>query len=830
MNIRISVRSLVEFIFRSGDISDSSSGTLPVEAMNAGSRIHRKLQKRAGSYYNSEVPLRLTSECGKHVITVEGRADGIIDRRQDDDNEGPDNAPSNKENDAGHFCDMDQGYEVNFQEKDVDVMIDEIKGSYRNLDDVDSPSKVHVAQAMCYAYIYARDNSCGNIDVRISYVNLDNEKEKFFRRRYEYSYLEEWYETMLESLAGWLDLVEDHIAARDESIKDMVFPFEYRKGQKEMALYVYKTIEQGRNLYVQAPTGTGKTMAALYPAIKSFVQGEVTKLFYLTAKTIAHTVASGAIQKLMERGLEFKTVILTAKEKICLQDDMDCDPETCPYARGHFDRVNRALYDLVANERIMDREVIRNCAEKYQVCPFELSLDASLFADAVICDYNYVFDPRASLKRFFAGDSGSSDKTGNYVFLVDEAHNLVDRASAMYSAQLIKEDFLELRRMTAQYGGRIGRYLSSCNKELLELKKQVPADGYAVLTSIEDLHLKLLGLHDALDLFLEEHKQIPERREALNFYFELTSFLNIAEMIDENYVIYDEILPDGRFMLKLYCVKPATNIRAYLDKGMATVFFSATILPVRYYMEMLSDDPDDQAIYIRSPFDPANRMILIANDVTTRYTRRNDEQYNNIFSYIEKMVRAKKGNYMVFFPSYAMLERVKQIVETSELKLRVTLMIQTPYMNEADREAFLKAFENADNVLALCIMGGIFSEGIDLIGERLVGAIIVGPGLPQVCTERRLMMDYFDSRSEVYNRWSDSEGFRYAYQYPGINKVFQAAGRVIRTEHDQGVILLLDERFTSGRYSGLFPVEWNDYKVCNRNNIALLLEEFWRDK
>lgn len=834
MNIRISVRSLVEFIFRSGDISDSSSGTLPVEAMNAGSRIHRKLQKRAGSYYDSEVALKMTLERGSHTITVEGRADGIIDRLRDDvseknkisddaEDEWADTQTST--DDPGHVQDMVRGYEVDFG--DGEIMIDEIKGIYRNLDDVDAPLKVHVAQAMCYAYIYAREKHYSEMDVRISYVNLESEKEKFFRRKYIFSYLHEWFEYMLDKLVRWLDLVETHKNVRNTTISDMEFPFEYRKGQKEMAFYVYKAIEENRHLYVQAPTGIGKTMAAIYPTVKSFVQGKVDKLFYLTAKTIAHTVARGAIQMLMDRGLEFKTVILTAKEKICLQDEMDCSPALCPFAHGHFDRVNEALYELVANESVIDREVVRRYAQRYQVCPFELSLDASLFADAVICDYNYVFDPRASLKRFFAGEGNAP---GNYVFLVDEAHNLVDRASSMYSAQLIKEDFLELRKLTAKYGGRLSKYLGSCNRELLALKKEVPNDGYAVLSGIAGLHLKLLGLHDALSVFLEDHTQIPERKEVLNFYFNLTSFLNIAEMIDENYVIYDEILPDGRFMVKLYCVKPAANISTCLDKGLASVFFSATILPIRYYMEMLSDCPDDQAIYIRSPFAQENRRILIANDVTTRYTRRTDEQYGNIYSYIESIVSAKKGNYMVFFPSYAMLERVLALAADMETFHQVRVIVQTPYMDEADREEFLRTFETEQNVLAFCIMGGIFSEGIDLTGEKLVGAIVVGPGLPQVCTERKLMMDYFDRRDGTDDLRTDSDGFRYAYQYPGINKVFQAAGRVIRTEDDQGVILLLDERFATRRYSDLFPVEWSDYEICNRRNVDDKLADFWKDK
>ncbi|WP_330428248.1 ATP-dependent DNA helicase [Coprococcus sp. OM06-25] len=412
---------------------------------------------------------------------------------------------------------------------------------------------------------------------------------------------------------------------------------------------------------------------------------------------------------------------------------------------------------------------------------------------------------------------------------MDEAHNLVDRASSMYSAEIVKEDFLELKKLTAQYGGRMARHIGSCNRELLTMKKEIPEEGYRVLSSIAPLHLKLLSLHEAIQLFLEEHRQIPERKEVLNFYFNLTSFLNIAEMMDENYVVYDEIRDDGRFVVRLYCVKPAVNIRNCLDKGLATVFFSATILPVRYYMEMLSDCPEDRAIYIPSPFSAENRKIMIANDVTTRYTNRNEAMYRNIYSYIERVISARLGNYMVFFPSYAMLEKVHVLTEELPESLGVEVIAQEQYMTESDRESFLRAFEEKDNVLALCIMGGIFSEGIDLTGDRLIGAIIVGPGLPQVCTERKLMMDYFDSRTAADEKEaaSDRNGFRYAYQYPGINKVFQAAGRVIRTETDQGIILLIDERFATRRYTELFPVEWNDSVICNMQNVDGILEQFW---
>lgn len=788
MNVKISVRSLVEFIFRNGDISDGHSGTLSKEAMNAGSRIHRKLQKKAGSYYNAEVPLKFTVEQGAHSVLIEGRADGIIDKKHP-------------------------------EAEDEYITIDEIKGVYRKLADIEEPEQVHLAQAMCYAYIYSQKEELSEIQVQITYVNLESEEVKQFIELYTFQELHEWFYAMIDQLLQWIDYAVTHSLERNDSIEALEFPFAYRKGQKEMAACVYKAIGQGQHLFVQAPTGIGKTMAALYPTIKSFTAGETSKVFYLTAKTIAHTVAENAISLLREKGLVFSSVIITAKEKLCPNDEMECNPDICPYAKGHYDRINEALYDLITHETDIQRETILSYANKHMVCPFELNLDASLFADAIICDYNYVFDPRVNLKRFFAKESSAENE---YVFLVDEAHNLVDRASSMYSATLIKEDFLQIKKIVKKYSSRTAGYIEKCNKELLEMKRACMDEQYQVLSSIGDLHFKLLNLYSGLETFLEEYKHIPERKDVLEFYFKLNTFLNIAELLDDSYVIYDEILPDGSFMLKLYCVHPATNLRQCLSKGIATVFFSATILPVTYYKEMLSDSPEDCAIYIPSPFDKSKRCILIGNDVTTRYTKRSISEYKRIYEYIKQVADAKKGNYMVFFPSYRMMQDIYELAleEAEQAEGKWQLMIQGSGMKESEREDFLKQFETQDNVLAFCIMGGIFSEGIDLDREKLSGAIVVGPGLPQVCNERKILMDYFNQRSS-------KEGFHYAYLYPGINKVFQAAGRVIRTEEDTGVILLLDERFATYEYARLFPVEWQDAVCCNRKNVGGLLRDFW---
>lgn len=787
MDVKISVRNLVEFILRSGDISDGNSGTLSKEAMNAGSRIHRKLQKKAGSYYHAEVPLKIKVDKEPHHVIIEGRADGIIQKKHPE---------------------AEDGF----------VTIDEIKGVYRRLEELTEPVQVHLAQAMCYAYIYAAQETLSDIQVQITYVNLESEEMKQFQRVYTFAELSVWFQHLVDELLKWVTFAIAHQEDRNRSIETLEFPFTYRKGQKDMAACVYKAIEQNQHLFVQAPTGIGKTMAAVYPAVKSFATGLTSKLFYLTAKTIAHTVAKNAIQVLQRDGMICSYVIITAKEKICPNEEMDCDAEVCPYAKGHYDRINEALYDLITHENSIDRDVVLQYANKHMVCPFELSLDTSLFADCIICDYNYVFDPRVNLKRFFAKDGGNQ---GEYVFLVDEAHNLVDRASSMYSAALMKEDFLEIKKLIKKYNGKTARLLDRCNRELLEMKRACMEENYQVLSSLGDLHFKLLNLHSGLESFLEDFKHIPERKEVLEFYFKLNTFLNISELLDDSYVIYDEILPDGRFMIKLYCVHPANNLRNCLDKGIATIFFSATILPVNYYKEMLSNSPKDLAIYIPSPFEQSHRRILIGNDVTTRYAKRSISEYRRIYEYIREVKESQPGNYMVFFPSYQMMYEVYDIAEREQTDGTQFLMLQSPGMKEDAREEFLRQFGERKNILAFCIMGGIFSEGIDLDREKLLGAIIVGPGLPQVCNERKILMDYF-------NRESKKNGFRYAYLYPGINKVFQAAGRVIRTEEDKGVILLLDERFATREYAELFPIEWQDAVCCNRKTVKEQLQNFWK--
>ena len=775
--IRISVRNLVEFILRKGNIDNRILGSSEKEAMQLGSKIHRKIQKQMGPSYHAEVPLKILFPCEGYDLQIEGRADGIITKEE--------------------------------------VTIDEIKGVFKDLEQLEEPIEVHLAQAKCYAYIYAREKNLNKINVQMTYCNLETEEIKRFYQTYTYDEIEQWFSDLVEKYKKWADFQVKWQKIRNSSIKKVSFPYEYRKGQKDLAVSVYKSIARQKNLFIQAPTGVGKTMAVVFPSVKAVGEGLGEKIFYLTAKTITRTVAEQAFSTLKEQGLEYKVITLTAKDKICFCEEKDCNPEKCPYAKGHFDRVNDAVYELITTTNDLSRQTLEEQARKHQVCPFEMSLDVAVWADAVICDYNYIFDPNAHLKRFF-----SDGVKGDYLFLIDEAHNLVDRARKMYSASIYKEEFLEMKRLVKHLDGKLAKRLDVCNKQLLEMKKE--CETYVVHQSVGHFSLSMLNLMVELERFLEECDRQDVKEEILEFYFHVRQYLSVEEIMDENYVIYTQMEEDGRFKLKLFCVNPAGNLQSYLNKGNSTVFFSATLLPVTYYKQLLSAKEDDYAVYVESPFDIKNRCLLIGQDVSSKYTRRDRQMYDRIADYILTAVRQKRGNYLVFFPSYRFLHDVYEVLEEKEGYQEILCLVQEQNMTEEQREQFLEQFEKEQtkSLIGLCVMGGIFSEGIDLAEDRLIGTLIVGTGLPQVSYEKEILKQYFDEKNK--------RGFDYAYLYPGMNKVLQAAGRVIRTEKDKGIILLLDDRFMKRQYQEIFPREWKEHGNCTLSKVEQLLSHFWK--
>ena len=773
--LNISVRNLVEFVLRSGDIDNRRTSGAEKEAMQEGSRLHRKLQRRMGANYRAEVSLKHTVEEERFRIQVEGRADGIID-------------------DPGG------------------ITVDEIKCIYMDLSYLEEPIPVHLAQAMCYGYFYCCNKGLSGAVIQMTYCNIETEEIRRFKAEKTFEEMEKWFAGLIHEYLKWAEYLYSHGLRRDESIKDLPFPYPYREGQRELAGAVYRSMAGKRNLFIQAPTGVGKTLSTVYPALKAMGEGLGDKLFYLTAKTITRGVAEETFDILRRNGLYLNTVTITAKEKLCFLETPECNPDACPYAKGHFDRVGEAVYDIIHKESAITREAVLRCAKRYKVCPFEFCLDVSSWVDSIICDYNYVFDPNVRLKRYF-----SEENSGEYLFLVDEAHNLVPRAREMYSAAVYKEDFLLIKKIIRPMDQKIARMLERCNKELLELKRE--CEGYCILSDIRYFITEIMALLSELEKFMEINTQFGDRDLVLDFYFCLRDLLYTYDRLDENYRIYTELLPDGRFMLRLFCINPSKNLKECLDKGNSTVFFSATLLPIQYYKELLSGDPEEYAVYAKSPFSSEKRLLLIASDVSSRYTRRNLREYQKIAEYVEKIVSARKGNYLVFLPSYPYLKAVREVLEEREQTF--SCIFQSAHMSEQDREEFLEEFseEREDSLAGLCVMGGIFSEGIDLKEGRLIGAVIVGTGLPMVCTEQEILKGYFDETKE--------KGFDYAYQYPGMNKVMQAAGRVIRTVCDEGVIALLDERFLNSDYQALFPREWDGYYEVRLRNVKEVVKSFW---
>ena len=842
--LHTSVRNLVEFILRGGDI-DNRSGRMITDAMMEGSKIHRKIQRSMGEDYQAEVPLALTIEAEEYMLVIEGRADGIA---------------------YGEFPNQNSEKEAYTQDTFLDrtgkseemVYIDEIKGVYRNVATMEAPVYVHKAQAMCYAYIYALQNHLDQIGVQMTYCNLDTEDVKLFQEVFAWDALADWFGNLIAEYRKWADWQIMWRRKRQESIQNLEFPYPYREGQRKLVGDVYRTIRRGKNLFLQAPTGVGKTISTIFPAVKAVGEELADRIFYLTAKTITATVAKETFGLLREQGYQAKIIQLTAKEKLCLcgntaieqeaadQDNpypdfpqikLECNPQNCPYAKGHFDRVNDAVFELLQASDLFTREEILAQARKHRVCPFELSLDVATWCDNILCDYNYVFDPNVYLKRFF--QDSSKEK---YLFLVDEAHNLVDRSREMYSATLYKEDILAVKKIMKPHNQAIARTLDKCNKAMLDFKRE--CENYSVCESVGVLTFYLMRLVSQMEEFFEKPREFPDKKTVLDFYFELRNFVNIYDLVDENYVIYDEVQEDGRFMIKLFCVDPSKNLQKCIDKSVSTIFFSATLLPINYYKRLLSTKEDNYAIYAQSTFDETQRLLAFGRDVSTKYTRRGPAEYEKIARYIRAAIRSKKGNYMVFFPSYKMMQDVydvfvrveresdtrngvavsdEQNIAEESLEESLTIIMQHSNMNEAEREEFLQAFEQEDGgtLVAFCVMGGIFGEGIDLKNDRLIGAVIVGTGLPQISNEREILKQYYDKQG--------LSGFDYAFRYPGINKVLQAAGRVIRTQEDRGIIVLLDERFLQSDYNALYPREWKNRIVGNVETVDAEICKFWEN-
>ncbi|MGO4499454.1 ATP-dependent DNA helicase [Paenibacillus sp. 2RAB27] len=767
--VQISVRSLVEYVFSSGSIDAEFRSS---KALRDGTKAHQRLQKQYGESDQHEVYVSAEIAHEGLLFVIDGRCDGLLNGTDDGDM----------------------------------LTVDEIKSTSGDIALIEENSyPVHWAQAMCYAYMVAHDRGRSHMRVQMTYTQVDTEETRHFVREAAYDELEQFVQEVIQNYYPYAQMKFDHEQRRNQSIKELQFPFpQYREGQRKLVGAVYKTIQDGHKLFAKAPTGIGKTMSTLFPSVKAMGEGVLQRFFYLTAKTITRTAAEEAFYLLQDKGLQLQVVTLTAKDKVCLKDEVKCTPAHCEFADGYYDRVNEAVLDLLRQETVMTRSVIETYARKHRVCPFEFSLDVAYAADAVICDYNYIFDPRVNLKRLF------EEQKRKTALLIDESHNLVDRAREMYASELHKSVFLTLQR---EFKG--------ASKELHDAAKAINAYFIALRKQVGDREMMVeSGLPESLLVHVEAFIGVAEKELArsaggnpvsavlLDAYFAAQNFVRISKLYDERYVTL-AVNDRNEVSVKLVCLDPSHLLRQMGKGYRAHVFFSATLSPLSYFMDMLGAGEDDYSVTVPSPF-AKEQLEVFVQPLSTRYQDRENSR-TQIARSIYELVTGRAGNYLVFFPSYAYMSSVYEaftdLVGEAADESQLHVLVQQTKMTEEEREHFLSAFQAGAEMtlVGFAVMGGIFSEGIDLVGDRLTGVVVVGVGLPQLGPERNLIKDYMERTGK--------NGYDYAYVYPGMNKVQQAGGRLIRSETDHGVLLLIDDRYLQPRYQRLLPEEWRDYKV-----------------
>ena len=773
--LNIAVRDLVAHVLRSGDLSfEFLSSARPVDAI----RIHQKIQQSRPENYRAEVAVSHRIETDLFSLTIGGRVDGIYGDAED-------------------------------------VLIEEIKTTTRSLDYLeDHENPIHWGQVKAYAYMYALDQELKDLDAQLTYYQVDSGEIRNFKKHFKLTDLEAFFQDLVANYLQWASTVVNWEVMRDDSIGKLAFPFgEYRPGQREMAVGVYRNIQNSGQQLIQAATGIGKTMAAIFPAVKALGEGLTTKIFYLTARTTGRFAAEYALTELRQAGLKLKSLTITAKDKTCFKPESACNPEECEFARGHFDRIDGALNDMFDRDAFT-RAAVEEVSRDHRVCPFEFALELALWADCIICDYNYAFDPRVYLRRFFL------EENGDYTFLIDEAHNLVDRSRDMFSAEIHKQPLLDVRRTIRQELPHIFKSLGKINSWMIKARKKCEALATAVHEKEfpEDLLPLLRGFLRITERWLSRNLKTAFREELLDLYFAISGFIRVAEQYDDCYVTcYEKIKKDVR--LKLFCLDPSIQLGKALKRCQAAVFFSATMTPMGYFKTILGCDADATGFILPSPFPAENLKLIVYDRISTLYRQRNNTK-QQVAQAIAGLVDQKTGNYLIFFPSYEYLMMVLEAFQTERPDDDV--IVQAPGMGEHEREEFLNRFgrENHQTLIGFAVMGGIFGEGIDLVGDRLSGAVVVGVGLPGVSQEKELIRDYFATHHNA--------GFEYAYQYPGINRVLQAAGRVIRTETDRGVVLLIDQRYGTHRYRSLLPPEWHPLKMHNEKQLTEALHKFWQ--
>ena len=685
------------------------------------------------------------------------------------------------------------------------------------------------------AYLVCVKENVDKICVGIYLKSSDNGE----RKRTEKQYTKDELEILVVGLLSKISLRLDHAVNYEMSIRPscLAVPFPYgevREGQEEMMRGVSSVIKKGYRMFAQAPTGIGKTISALYPAVRCLGNGLIDKIFYFTAKTDTAREAYSATARLSSAGAKIKTIVLSSKDNMCcsaaakasgLRDGRFCNSRDCEFLKRYSDKRDKAIAELLSMQNGFYSSVIRDVAIKHKVCPYELSLDLSELCDVIICDYNYLFDPFVHLIRYFDGDRNF----GEYVFLIDEAHNLADRVRDMYSSTVSKNEILAVADVIYTFApelknGIVGLLDAlACAKELCHDNMQSDSlnkeTGYYISRNNPHFIADAVSEFSArLEVWLK-HNKSSEIYETVNgLYSNLRRFACVLDYYDDKFMTYVEVYGD-EVKVMLNCIDPSDIINDILSRGRASVMFSATLTPLSYFRDLLGGNKKSLCLELASPYEQENLCVVALDTVSTRFEDR-DKSYKKIATLIAAAVSSKAGNYIAYFPSYAYLENVYEAFIKKYPK--VNTVVQKKGMTREEHEEFLDAFKNDENKMRIgfSVLGGSFSEGIDLPGNRLIGSIIVGVGLPGFSSERNIMRDYFENRYE--------NGFDYAYTYPGMNNVLQAAGRVIRRKDDRGIVVLIDDRYATPIYKNLFPKHWNHLKYAgNPSSLAEITKKFW---
>ncbi|MBP5444680.1 MAG: ATP-dependent DNA helicase [Acholeplasmatales bacterium] len=746
MELVLAVKDIVKFLYSTADLSND----LTSDAI--GSEIHsywQKLYKKDIDKKEYYVKNRFT--ISDYDITVHGFIDGLL-------NNG--------------------------------LLIEEIKTAFTDINTIDV-KKEHLAQAKMYAYLYLLESNFEAIDIVITYIHFESKKESQFFYNFSFKDLEEFFYETLNEYISWISKLDTHSMELINSVKDLKFPFKsYRKNQLEFIRDCYKNINDKNILFAIAPTGVGKTISTLFPAVKSITERN-QKIFYLTAKSSGKTVCLETVKMFVNSGCKIKTIELTAKEKMCATGDKLCNPDKCPFMVSYYEKLKYAIYDMYDNKDIIDRKTIIDKALEYKICPFEYQLDLSNYADIIVGDYNYAFCPRTHLVRYF--------DTFDYkqILLIDEAHNLINRSKEMYSSTISLNDV----NMLNEY---IKKLAPSMNR-LVDLFYDIVSNYDRDFNYLDDIPFDFLDtlrrIVSKAEKVLLSEKAKKIRDNALSYYFNLKNFLKISEFFDKDFrfvIDYD--------MYSIKCMDASKFIKTTLDNySTSSIFFSATMHPIDYYKNLITQNNGNE-ITIPSPFPKDNLLVLIRKNTFTKYTDR-ENSIEDILECIDELVKYKVGNYIVFFPSYEYMNMVVQRLNDPDYEC----IIQSKNLTEDEKDAILNEFSTHDTTkVGFFIMGSIFSEGIDYLGDMLSGVMIVTVSLPPFDEYNNMLKDYFDS--------TNRDGLQYAYQIPGISKVIQSVGRLIRSENDKGVAILYDERFSYSNYKALLPSFWKNIRYCFNNS------------